>query len=134
MNFFQAVGSCFKKYASFSGRACRSEYYYFFLFQTIADFIADTLDETVLQGHDFAYTVGNKVEHLGILGTVLTLVLFLPGFAVSFRRLHDVNRSAWWLLIAFTIIGALFPLFYWYCCRGTAGDNRFGSDPLAAKQ
>jgi len=134
MDFFQAVGSCFKKYATFSGRASRSEYWFFFLFQIISNFIAGMLDKTVLQDYSYTYYIANHVQHAGLLSIVLWVAFLLPGFAVYFRRLHDVNRSAWWYLIAFTIIGAIFPLFYWLFCKGTEGDNRFGPDPLAGKQ
>lgn len=131
MDFFQAVGSCFKKYATFSGRASRSEYWFFILFQFILNTIAKVLDKTVLQDYDYTFMIGHQEQHLGMLGVILSLVLFLPGLAVDFRRLHDVNRSAWWLLIMLTIIGILFPLLYWKCKKGTEGDNCFGPDPLA---
>jgi uncharacterized membrane protein YhaH (DUF805 family) len=134
MDFFQAIGSSLSKYATFSGRACRSEYWFFRLFLFIINFVGGMLDKTVLQDYSYAYTIGHHVQHAGLLSMILMVVFFLPSMAVDFRRLHDVDRSAWWLLIALTLIGALFPLLYWYCSRGTTGDNRFGPDPLAGKQ
>ena len=65
------------------------------------------------------------------LGAVSTIVLFLPGLAVAARRLHDLDRSGWWLLIIFTGIGIIL-LLIWDCLKGTLGPNRFGSDPLVA--
>ena len=62
---------------------------------------------------------------------VVSLALLLPGIAVSARRLHDLDRTAWWLLIAFTGIG-LILLLVWDCMKGTTGPNRFGADPLGA--
>jgi uncharacterized membrane protein YhaH (DUF805 family) len=59
------------------------------------------------------------------------LVLLLPGLAVSARRLHDLDRTAWWLLLLLTGIGVIL-LIIWDCMRGTQGPNRFGPDPLAA--
>ena len=56
--------------------------------------------------------------------------MFIPTLAVQVRRLHDVDRSGWWVLMYFTIIGYFFPLIYWLCKRGTEGANRFGPDPL----
>ena len=64
-----------------------------------------------------------------VLDTVSSVVLFIPGIAVAARRLHDINRSAWWILIAFTIIGILL-LLYWYIQAGNPGPNDFGPDPL----
>jgi uncharacterized membrane protein YhaH (DUF805 family) len=54
----------------------------------------------------------------------------LPGLAVWVRRLHDIDRTGWWLLIVFTVIGIIL-LVAWACTRGTPGPNRFGPDPLA---
>ena len=59
------------------------------------------------------------------------LLTFLPSLALCVRRLHDIDRTGWWVLIAFTIIGA-FLLIYWACVKGTTGPNRFGPDKLAA--
>ena len=63
------------------------------------------------------------------LYTINALVLFIPGIAVAVRRLHDTDRSGWWFLLAFTVIGILL-LFYWYVQPGTQGMNRYGYDPL----
>ncbi len=65
----------------------------------------------------------------GPIGTVCSLALLLPSWAVSIRRLHDINRSGYWVLIVFTGIGILL-LLYWACMKGTDGDNEYGSDPL----
>jgi uncharacterized membrane protein YhaH (DUF805 family) len=65
------------------------------------------------------------------LNSIFSLLTFLPGLCLAIRRLHDVNRSGWWLLIGFTIVGLFFPLLYWNCSKGTTGENRFGADPLA---
>jgi uncharacterized membrane protein YhaH (DUF805 family) len=63
--------------------------------------------------------------------SLASLALFLPGLAVSVRRLHDLDRTGWWLLIILTGIG-LILLLIWFCLRGTTGPNRYGPDPLAA--
>ena len=63
------------------------------------------------------------------LYTLNALVLFIPGIAVAVRRLHDIDRSGWWFLLAFTVIGILL-LLYWYIQPGTQGMNRYGHDPL----
>jgi len=133
MDFFEAVGSCFKKYATFSGRASRSEYWFFTLFSIILKIIASILDKTILQDYAYTYHVGNHAHQSGLLGSLISVIFFLPALSVDVRRLHDVNRSGWWWWILFTIIGIFFPLLYWKCSKGTEGDNRFGPDPLAVK-
>ena len=65
----------------------------------------------------------------GPIGTIVSLALFLPGLSVSVRRLHDIDRTGWWVLLSFTIIGIIL-LIVWDCMRGTPGPNRFGPDPL----
>ena|SRR5215831_19237690 len=118
MNFGEAIKSGFRNYVNFSGRAPRSEYWYWTLFAVIVTIVADGID--IVIGTD---------SSVGIVGTVAGLALFLPGLAISFRRLHDLDRTAWWLLIVFTGIGAI-VLVIWDCIKGTTGPNRFGPDPL----
>jgi len=65
------------------------------------------------------------------LSTIFFLAIIIPAISVSVRRLHDINRSGWWLLLELTIIGILFPLLYWCCKKGDEGANRFGSKPMA---
>jgi uncharacterized membrane protein YhaH (DUF805 family) len=71
-------------------------------------------------------------EGLGPIQLVANLTLLLPLIAASVRRLHDVDRTGWWFLIQFTVIGIIW-LLVWFCTKGEAGRNRFGLDPLAAK-
>ena len=108
--------SRFNNYVVFSGRAVRSEYWYWTLFVILASLVAGIID---------------AVFGLGLVGAIVSLALLLPGIAVSARRLHDLDRTAWWLLIVFTGIG-LILLLVWDCMKGTTGPNRFGADPLGA--
>jgi uncharacterized membrane protein YhaH (DUF805 family) len=114
-----------RKYASFSGRARRAEYWWFSLFLALGSFVLAILDSIV-------FGVATVADYgIGPLGGLFSLGLIIPSIAVSFRRLHDLDRSAWWLLLGLIpLIGALVLLF-WYVQRGTVGDNRFGPDPLA---
>ncbi len=114
MDFMQAVNSGFKNYVGFDGRASRSEYWFWTLFATVATILASAMDTFV---------------GFGFFSAVVSIGLFLPGLAVAFRRFHDLDRSAWWLLLTFTGIGALIILV-WFCFRGTIGPNRFGPDPI----
>jgi uncharacterized membrane protein YhaH (DUF805 family) len=119
MSFVQAIKSGFSHYVTFSGRACRSEYWFWVLFAVLGGLITAALDAAI-----FGYHPGVSPFN-GIFG----LVIFLPGLAVAARRLHDIDRTAWWLLILLTGIGAIL-LIVWYCFKGTPGTNRFGPDPL----
>jgi len=121
MNFVQAIKSGFSNYVTFSGRACRSEYWFWVLFGVIGGLVTVILDSVI-----FGYHAG-----VSPLNGIFDLVTFLPGLAVAARRLHDIDRTAWWLLLALTLIGAIL-LIVWFCFRGTPGANRFGPDPLAS--
>jgi uncharacterized membrane protein YhaH (DUF805 family) len=121
MNFVQAIKSGFSHYVIFSGRACRSEYWFWVLFAALVGAVTAALDAAI-----FGYHAGVSPFN-GISG----LILFLPGLAVAARRLHDIDRTAWWLLLVLTGIGAIL-LVVWFCFKGTSGPNRFGPDPLAS--
>ena len=122
MNFTQAITSGFQNYVNFKGRAARSEFWYWVLFAFIASIVGGLID-LVLFG----------AAGISLLQNLVGLALFLPGLAVSVRRLHDIDRTGWWILIAFTVIGII-VLIAWDCIRGTVGPNRFGPDPLGGIQ
>jgi uncharacterized membrane protein YhaH (DUF805 family) len=115
----------FRKYASFSGRARRAEYWWFTLF--VALVIAGlTIVDTMIIGMESIETYG-----IGPLGALFSLALLLPSLALTVRRLHDRDKSGWWILWALLpLIGGLI-LLYQYVQRGTIGDNRFGADPIS---
>ena len=115
MDFLDAVRACLNKYGTFVGRARRSEYWFFVVFGYLAG--QATLPLSFLVGH------------YGGLLTLISLGLFLPGVAVGMRRLHDTNRSGWWLFLNFVPIAGQIVLTIWMFERGTAGANRFGPDP-----
>ena len=127
INFIDSIKICFKKYFVVEGRASRSEYWYWFLFVFIIGLFVDYLDATIAGVPWFEYE-----ELYGPLGVILTVITFLPGVAVGVRRLHDVNKSGWWLLISFTVIG-LIPLLIWTVSKGDSGKNQFGEYPLKFK-
>ncbi|WP_332767565.1 DUF805 domain-containing protein [Phenylobacterium sp.] len=122
-----------RKYAQFSGRARRKEYWMFFLLIIGIEIVFYTLMGILGAGPMMAGdpTAGaNPVAGLLMLVfCVVMLGLFIPSLAVSVRRLHDTNRSGWWVLIALIpFLGALVLLIF-MLLDGTAGDNRFGPDP-----
>jgi uncharacterized membrane protein YhaH (DUF805 family) len=119
MNFTEAIQSGFKRYADFSGRARRSEYWFWVLFTTLASFALSIIDSAVFGSQHSSSYSGGPFE------LIFSLATLIPSLAVTWRRLHDINRSAWWVLIAFTIVG-IPVLIYWYCQPGTPGKNNFG--------
>jgi uncharacterized membrane protein YhaH (DUF805 family) len=122
MNFTQAIASGFQNYVNFTGRAARSEFWYWVLFAVLLSIAAKLIDFVLFPSSDISPVSG-----------LLLLAIFLPGLAMSIRRLHDGDRSGWWILLnLIPLIGAI-VLLVWYCTRGTIGPNRFGSDPLAGK-
>jgi uncharacterized membrane protein YhaH (DUF805 family) len=118
LDFIEAIRSGFRNYATFSGRAPRSEFWYWTLFGILASAAAGIIDGALFP--------------IGLFAPLVSLLLFLPGLAVSVRRLHDLDRSGWWLLLILTGIGIIL-LLIWDCMRGTSGPNRFGPDPLAGE-
>ena len=127
MNFPQAITSGFRNYVNFATRAARSEFWFWVLFSFILSSAATYLDLAVFADFDIDTLLDVSLTPFS---TVVSLGLFLPSLAVSIRRLHDIDRTGWWMLIIFTIIGVLL-LLAWDCIKGTTGSNRYGPDPLA---
>ena len=104
MNYYLKVLS---EYANFEGRARRSEYWYFFLFNIIASIVITMIAVAI---------------KFPLLGTLYSLGVLIPGIAVAIRRMHDVGKSGWYCLIPiYNLILA--------CTEGTRGENEYGSDP-----
>lgn len=111
-----------KRYAEFSGRSQRKEYWMFTLGIIIAE-VAIMIVEGML---------GINRMVVGIYGPILSLfmlALIIPSLAVSIRRLHDIDKSGWFFLLALIpLIGSIILLVF-FCTDGTSGPNRFGPDP-----
>ena len=119
MDFGQAIATGFKKYVTFGGRASRSEYWYWFLFTIIGSIVTATLDYAIFSDNDFASPPNS----------IFGLICFLPSFAVGIRRLHDIGKTGWWVLIALTIIGII-VLIVWACQKSDTGPNAYGPEPV----
>ena len=120
MNFTESVSTCFKKYFVFEGRASRSEYWWFQLIVT-PSFVLSEITES-------------ESATISYLFLAITLFTFIPAVAAGVRRLHDTNRSGFYLLISFIpFIGGLIVLFF-LIPEGTKDKNRFGADPIVRKK
>jgi len=113
-NITKAVRMVLTNYVGFTGRASRSEFWYYFLAAIIVGIIIGVIDGLL----------GTT-----IIGTIYALALFLPGLAVEFRRLHDTGRSAWWLLIALIPLVGIIVLIYFWAQPSQEGDNEHGPKP-----
>ena len=108
--YIQAI----KNYCNFSGRARRTEYWMFALISAIIVFVLGILDGII----------GIK-----LLTSLYSLFILIPELSLTFRRLHDIDKSAWWLLIAFVpVVGAIILLVF-SLKEGTIGANNYGADP-----
>ena len=125
MSFSNAVKAYFLKWNDFRTRSSRSEYWWATLFVGLASYLVGGVTEAL---------VFNAMS-IALLITMLPIQLFIiiASTCLVIRRLHDVDRSGWWYLIVFTIVGMI-PLLIWYCTKGTKGNNRFGKDPLEQDQ
>jgi len=111
-----------KKYADFATRSRRSEYWFFVLFNIIAAIVLSIIDSvTGLASAEYG--------GLGPFYGLYALAVLIPSIAVGVRRLHDIGKSGWWLLLAFIpLIGAI-VLIIWFVKDSEAGTNRFGPNP-----
>ncbi|WBQ02291.1 DUF805 domain-containing protein [Kribbella sp. CA-293567] len=116
-----------KKYAVFSGRARRKEFWMFVLFSTIISIIIGIVDR--LLGLNYGANDSN-----GVLGTIYTLAILLPSIGVAIRRMHDTGRSGWWVLINLVPCVGFIVFIVFAAQEGNAGDNQYGPDPKAAER
>ena len=110
-----------KKYVNFTERSRRKEYWLYTLCYTIVYTIISYIDISV-------GTV--SATGIGTLSTIFAIALLLPSLGVLVRRLHDTNRSGWWVLILLIPLVGMIWMIVLLCLQGTSGQNRFGEDPL----
>ena len=121
VSFPQAVSLGFKNYFKFSGRATRAEYWWWILFTVLSAIglaVVDTITGTMGMFGD-----------AGLLGFLFELAIIVPSFALGVRRLHDINRTGWWLLLWFVLLIGWIVLILWAIERGDKGANKYGLDP-----
>ena len=118
MSFQDAITTCLmQKYVDFSGRARRSEFWYFVLFNFLVSIVASMLAHLI---------------HFGLLTSIVSLALFLPYLAVAIRRLHDTGRSGWWVLLGLIPLVGIIILIVWWATDGQPAPNQHGASPKYA--
>ena len=123
MGFGTAVSTVLRKYVVFSGRARRSEFWWFALFSVVVGIVAGVIDTAL--GSDVS-------SGTGVVGGIVTLALLLPSLSVQVRRLHDTGRSGWWVLLNLLPVIGWIVLLVFYVIDSDAGGNRFGPSPKEA--
>lgn len=118
MNWFLIV---LNRYATFTGRAQCAEYWYFVLFYLLIFFVLAAVDGVF---GTFSVEAG-----VGLLSGILSIALFIPSLAVSVRRLHDIGRSGWWLLIGLIPLVGAIVLLVFLIKDSDADENEFGPNP-----
>lgn len=122
MGFGDAIRSVLSKYATFTGRALRSEYWWWTLFVVLLQIATSVVDAVIF---------GIEENSIQLLTLLVSLALFLPGLAVTVRRLHDTGHSGWWVLIAFVPIIGWIVLLVWMVNKGDEGANQYGGPASA---
>jgi uncharacterized membrane protein YhaH (DUF805 family) len=113
-----------RKYAVFSGRARRMEFWYFVLFNLIVAIVLSLIDRLI-----GTFYAGSNI---GLLSGIYSLAVLIPTLAVTVRRLHDIDRSGWWIFISLIPLIGSIVLLVFELLPGTPGSNRFGPDPKTA--
>ena len=120
VSFVEAVKSGFRNYANFSGRARRSEYWYWVLFTVLGTLVFSFIGGMIFHTEDGG---------VNILQSIFSLATLVPGLSISWRRLHDIGKSGgWYFLGLIPLVGSII-LLIWYCKDGEPGDNQFGPSP-----
>ena len=118
VGFGEAVSRGFRKYFTFSGRATRAEIWWWILFTVLAVIVLGVVD--------------TFTGPMGIVGDLFRLAALIPSLALGARRLHDINRTGWWLLLLFVLVVGWIVLIVWAIKRGDKGPNKYGPDPRQA--
>ena len=114
-----------KKYAVFSGRSRRKEYWYFVLFVVFISIVLSIVDNLI-----GAY---DRSSGAGLLSSIFSLAVLIPSIAVSVRRLHDIDRTGWWVLISLVPLVGWIVLLVFHVQDSTPGPNRYGPNPKSAE-
>lgn len=127
MGMIEAVKLFFNRYTDFKGRSSRAEYWWVYLFNFLVMIVPYLILFTVGMGSDGLNIIGMLMA--GIIG-LYVLATIIPGLAIAFRRMHDRNMTAWWLLLGLIPYIGSIVLLVIFVLPGTKGPNKFGVDPL----
>lgn len=143
MGFGEAVSTAFRNYATFSGRARRSEFWFFYLFLAVTHALLGILVAVALATSPTSTSTvdGKVVESISpsafaiamyvVIG-LWSLATILPFLAIQVRRLHDIDRTGWWWWIGLVCCVGPIILLVFYVTEGVRGPNRYGPDPRAS--
>lgn len=120
MKMMDAVFNVFSQYAEFGGRARRAEYWNFALFVFVVNSVLGLL--------------GKNMQFFVWIAGVFSLVIFIPNLALSVRRMHDIGKSGWYLLIELIPLIGWIIMLVWNCTEGEHCDNMYGPDPKASER
>ena len=124
VGFVESLLLFFKNYLNFSGRSGPSAYWWYLLWSLIFTILFALIDSLALD---------ISAEDLFSLSSAFALITLIPSISLSFRRLHDIDKSGWWLLISLTIIG-IPVLIYWAIKAGDRQENSYGADMEAGRE
>ena len=124
VGFVESLSLFFKNYLNFSGRSGPSAYWWYLLWSLIFTILFALIDSLALD---------ISAEDLFSLSSAFALITLIPSISLSFRRLHDIDKSGWWLLISLTIIG-IPVLIYWAIKSGDRQENSYGADMEAGRE
>ena len=120
VSFVEAIKLGFQNYVNFKGRSQRAEYWWWILFVTVAGIALVAVDIAIFGADDSDPTP---------LSNVFSLATFVPGLSVGVRRLHDIGKSGWWILIGLIPLIGIIVLIVWFVRDSDRGTNRFGPSP-----
>jgi len=115
------------RYAKFSGRATRSEFWYFVLFYVVIVIVMKLLDTYAI--NPLLGSTPEEAAQGGFLQVLFALALLVPSITVSVRRLHDIGKSGWWILLALIPLVGVLVLLYFYVIDSQSGSNMHGENP-----
>ncbi len=124
----QAIGTCFRKFATFSGRAGRAEYWWWVVFTIVVQGVMNLIDRSAHLQYGSEY----YGQRPGFISTVAAVIILLPSIAVLFRRLHDTGRSGWWWALNLVCCIGTIVVFILTLLPGQSEPNRYGSTPGSA--
>lgn len=154
MKCFSYIGKCFKHYVDFKGRANRCEFWSFTIFCSIITTLLVVCDnhffpenwhhgiiglilESMTSGYSLPYLLNWYEQHpdvpegFGIVTSIWAIIILLPSIALSVRRMHDINMTGWFVVVAYVPVIGWGWFFIYSLLRGSEGENNYGPEPVA---